>query len=59
MNRGALWATYSPWGCKESDIAEHTRTHMASRAQEAPLLASSPVYLTDYITQEQPDGRGA
>ena len=21
-NKGAWWATYSPWGCKESDITE-------------------------------------
>ena len=39
-----LCGLYSPWGCKESDITEHTRTHMASRTQEAPLLTSSPVY---------------
>ena len=22
MDRGAWWATYSPWGCKESDRTE-------------------------------------
>ena len=23
MDRGAWWATYSPWGRKESDMTEH------------------------------------
>ena len=23
MDRGACWATYSPWGRKESDMTEH------------------------------------
>ena len=23
MDRGSWWATYSPWGCKESDTTEH------------------------------------
>ena len=23
MDRGAWWATYSPWGCKELDMTEH------------------------------------
>ena len=23
MKRGAWWATYSPWGCKELDMTEH------------------------------------
>ena len=28
INRGAWWATYSPWGCKEPDTTEATeRTH--------------------------------
>ena len=27
MDRGARWATYSPWGCKESDKTEHTCMH--------------------------------
>ena len=28
MVRRALWATYSPWGCKESDMTEHApNTH--------------------------------
>ena len=26
-HRGAWWATYRPWGCKESDMTEHTHTH--------------------------------
>ena len=33
MNRGAWWATYSPWGCKGWNMSEHsTRT---------PVLGSS------------------
>ena len=24
MDRGAWWATYSPWGCKELDTTEAT-----------------------------------
>ena len=39
-----LQSMYSPWGCNKSDIAEHTRTHIASRTEEAPLLTISPVY---------------
>ena len=27
MNRGAWQATYSPWGCKESDRAERLTLH--------------------------------
>ena len=27
MGRGALWATYSPWGCKESDMTERLTVH--------------------------------
>ena len=27
IDRGAWWATYSPWGCKELDPTEHTRIH--------------------------------
>ena len=26
MDRRAWWATYSPWGSKESDMTEHTHT---------------------------------
>ena len=26
MDRRAWQATYNPWGCKESDTTEHTRT---------------------------------
>ena len=26
MDRGAWQATYSPWGCKESDMTEHTHS---------------------------------
>ena len=25
MDRGAWWAIYSPWGCKESDMTEQLR----------------------------------
>ena len=26
LDRGAWWATYSPWGCKESDTTERLNT---------------------------------
>ena len=28
MDRGAWWATYSPWGCKESDMTENMHTQL-------------------------------
>ena len=28
IERGALWATYSPWHCKESDTTERLSTHI-------------------------------
>ena len=34
MDRGAWWATYSPWGCKESDTTEAitcAHTHACAR----------------------------
>ena len=30
MDGGAWQATYSPWSFKESDMTEHTHTHLAS-----------------------------
>ena len=28
MDRGAWWATYSPWGCKELDTTKQLITHV-------------------------------
>ena len=36
---------YSPWGCKESDAAEHTHTHSKRRAR-FPTLESEPAGVT-------------
>ena len=44
-DRGAWWATYSPWDCKQSDMTEQL-THDANilnfhRAQDSMLLKDS------------------
>ena len=37
MVRRALWATYSPWGCKESDMTEHaSNTPISHLPKEIP-----------------------
>ena len=43
MDRGAWWATYSLWGCKESDMSEqlstaHHQTEGVTAASEIPQL---------------------
>ena len=38
MDRGAWWAIYSPWGCKESDMTEQLSFHFTSLQ---PLLTHS------------------
>ena len=32
MDRGAWWATYSPWGRQELDMTERLSTHSGCRA---------------------------
>ena len=32
MDRGAWRATYSPWGCKESDMTELLNLHQPQRS---------------------------
>ena len=38
---------YSPWGCKESDAAEHTHRHSKRRAR-FHILESEPAGVTAY-----------
>ena len=35
MDRGAWWATYSPWGCKEEDMTEATWQALTPLQKEA------------------------
>ena len=35
MDRGAWWATVSPWVCKKSDMTERLSTHIHSRLLRA------------------------
>ena len=41
MDRGAWWATYSPWGCKESDMTEWL-THIHIQASWVVLVIKNP-----------------
>ena len=58
MDRGAWWATYSPWGCKESDTTErlnHLDHHChqgQEEVREQVTLEKSPGYLKtlDWVT---------
>ena len=43
MDRGAWWATYSPWGRQELDMTEQLSTHSGCRAtREAPKRGTQP-----------------
>ena len=44
MDRGAWQATYSSWGCKESDMTEATSPSLFSLFCRCQLLSSSPEY---------------
>ena len=38
MDRGAWWATYGPWGCKESDTPEQLTLSIENKY---PLVSSN------------------
>ena len=39
MDRGAQWAIYSPWGCKESDTEHaHTLKQYYNRTQSPTFI---------------------
>ena len=42
MDRGAWWATYSPWGCKESDMTEETERANVRRSQNQAKRSRVP-----------------
>ena len=40
MDRGAWWATYSPWGLKESDMTERLHFHFSALEKEMATHSS-------------------
>ena len=43
MDRGAWWATYSPWGCKESDTTETAKHRCTHGGTSIDVLTSNNV----------------
>ena len=55
MDRGAWWATYSPWGCKESDTTEWL-THFQETWVRSLARTPSSILAWRILPSEKPGG---